>query len=580
MRGCLAMMILLVLAACGDDETTSAVSTDLSASGGPMPSSASESMTGQVGSSPVMPNGPGTGTVAGQPPGQQAQTGGQMSSNSPTLDVTGSAAASMPETDCRDLASACDEGYACLQTVDGDWVCVSPGQSPDSMQAGEAGTPANAGGNSGMESDDDGGSQDRQCGSVEQPRPVQSGVAYVGAFTLPKLHWFRLDDALRADSAPTFGGELDLFAPIQDMALDEERELLFALHGVEKTLVVYTISRPTSPGEVISPPVERTRWTYTNTPTGLAVDRVRGRLYTFTLPPLADDGAPVTEMELTAHDLNASAGEFPQRESVTMPIVTSATIDAQRGLLFVFASRLNQLQVYDVTGQRPVHIPAMDIDLAATFPESNSTGFSLRNLRVDEDLGRLYAARAQGGNSQAVSFRYTSAKALAGACADIVPLTVQRDALDLSREASERTNLLDAFALEPVVGGDGLIFLAHAWNGTQSSAILAGLDGEMNYLPGCADFVADEDMTDFGCFLRKHVAGEPINAGFVVTDGALCVDSTHRAVLATSFDPNDNVGLGHIHLYRFDDELDLTRWLPADGRNFDFPGLPVMALCH
>ena len=65
-----------------------------------------------------------------------------------------------------------------------------------------------------------------------------------------------------------------------------------------------------------------------------------------------------------------------------------------------------------------------------------------------------------------------------------------------------------------------------------------------------------------------------------MTDGAACVDATQKVVVATSVDIVSPTDPGMLHLYTYDDQLNMTRWLDAAGDTLGASVLPIDAVCH
>ena len=71
-------------------------------------------------------------------------------------------------------------------------------------------------------------------------------------------------------------------------------------------------------------------------PVRMAIDRLRRRLFVLSQPPLAGDGEPVREMVLDVIDVTVP--NAPNRvSSRNIPSSTAVAIDAQQGLMFLYA---------------------------------------------------------------------------------------------------------------------------------------------------------------------------------------------------------------------------------------------------
>ena len=134
----------------------------------------------------------------------------------------------------------------------------------------------------------------------------------------------------------------------------------------------------------------------------------------------------------------------------------------------------------------------------------------------------LYAARDQVPNSQAVVFEYASANTAVDGCVDLAPFTVRTDPLDQSVPAADRTNLMGAAVVEPILGKR--VFVFAAWNGSMAQPVTM-LDDDLNFEPTCGEFETDSDVDiNFGCFV----------SGSAFDDKGVCVDSFNQVAAVTT----------------------------------------------
>ena len=166
-----------------------------------------------------------------------------------------------------------------------------------------------------------------------------------------------------------------------------------------------------------------------------------------------------------------------------------------------------------------------DLDLESRFNEPSQTALNLKSFRLDEDRGLLYAARDQVPNSQAVVFEYASANTAVDGCVDLAPFTVRTDPLDQSVPAADRTNLMGAAVVEPILGKGGAFFVFAALNGSMAQPMVTMLDDDLNFEPTCGEFETDSDVDiNFGCFVSRSA----------FDDKGVCVDSFNQVAAVTT----------------------------------------------
>ena len=230
---------------------------------------------------------------------------------------------------------------------------------------------------------------------------------------------------------PVYENQLALNGPTIDLALDAENELLFVLHDATREAVWYRLTRPTSAAEpLFNAPQFMGRIGFTEIPLWFAVDRVRKRLYTLTQSAGSGDGSPVTTMILERTDVSNPLAPQVVGTPITLPSTAAIAIDSQRGLLFLYAHLEEHLLVFDITRDVWRPLPELTFDLGARFDEPSQTGFSIKNFRVDEAEGVLYAARDQVPNSQALAFDYGKASDAVDGCLPLSPMTVRTDPIN------------------------------------------------------------------------------------------------------------------------------------------------------
>jgi hypothetical protein len=401
--------------------------------------------------------------------------------------------------------------------------------------------------------------------------PAQSGVAYVVHYHTSDLRWYRLDGA-----APAAGGQLDLGEGkvAHDLALDAFHDLLFVVSDEKKEVDIFKLSRPTSPEQSLAPPQRLTTISTGARPLLARLDEQRRRLYVVASP--SDTGA-VDHYLLQAYDVSDPAQPRAVSGSpFTIPLTISVALDAPRAALFLVESASKKLYGYDLAGDKLQALDGQPLELAALYPEENQFVLQVRSLTADPYHHRLYAARAQGPLSELIVLDYPAAlpssaqsyKQLAR-LDQIKPLD---DPFNVDQPIAQRPTLLDAYA--PAVDLErGAIFLSASAHAELSNpAVMVAVSADLKLGTGCGD------LGSFGCWYRGHSGGAPL--GYLPTDGALCVDWTHRAVVGTSTVAEDETLPGTVQFFHYTDALSMTPWLPASGGDLPAGALPVGAVCH
>lgn len=444
--------------------------------------------------------------------------------------------------------------------------------------------PGTRGGTDGGGDGDGGGQLPDNMGTVPEP-PVQSGVAYLAHWHTAaggedKLIWYRTDG-----EAPYLEGEMDVGNPTQGMALDPVNDLLALVSDVGKTITLYKLSRPTSVGEPIVAPVEVGSFEYGDAgiPVAVFFSPLQHRVYISVSP----NGAEMERHDLYAYDTKSS--DDVNDESwlrpidgwpKAAPIAIRHETDSARGLLFVSGLRDDKLHVFDLSDDGLTPLDGGAIDLAAEFPVpegmTTQAAFQARQVRVDPWRNRVYVVRSQGAFSEMMAYSYPADVPRFGAkygdfagTADFQKIS---DPFDLTVPLEERPNLLEGYDTDIDVNTGAVFMSADAWNGTASTALIAGFSSDLQSLAvGC------NEHEGFGCFVRY--VSDDVASGYQRTDGSMCTDSTHNVVVATSV-ATDETEPGLAHFYKYDQSLGMTRWNPETGRSLVASSLPVGAVCH
>ena len=409
------------------------------------------------------------------------------------------------------------------------------------------------------------------------PVPEQSGVVYLSHYHSEELRYYRVDG-----DTPKDAGSIDLGSVTKDLALDPHNDLLFVALDQTREVVIYRVSRPESADDEVAEPEELARIDAPGdkVPHFVRVNPRRQRLYVVVSPPFSEKAAKdlVTEYTLLAYDISdPEAPKTIEGSPYTIPVTAEWDLDAGRDLLFVVNFKGKRLHVYDLRGDGFKELEGEPLDLQKLYPEENHMAFTPRTLAVDPYRSRLYAARSQADLSELIAFEYPSALptksdgyAKLATYSDLQRLD---DPFDTEIDSLERPNLLDAFV--PMVDLErGYVFLSSgAYAGMHGiRAMVTAMDEDLSLGKGCDDFEG------FGCWYQAFDNGKPDYK--LVTDGAACVDYTHRVVVGTSYDVGDESLPGNALFFRYEDDLSMTPWLPEDEKLLRAGALPISAVCH
>jgi hypothetical protein len=411
-----------------------------------------------------------------------------------------------------------------------------------------------------------------ECGwYVPYEAPPTHGVAYVVHFLDHDLRWARVDGV-----APADGGILDLGDYGHDMALDPKANLLAVAQDVAHRVLVLQVTPPENEAAPVEAPSLVGEIDFgEDLPVFVTMDPARTRLFVVVAPKPTGDVQD--EFLLHAYDLsNPAAPALLGGGPVTVPATTTVGVDPLAGILFLVGMTEDRLHLYDIAGETPTLLPGTPVDLRELYPQENNTGFQARNIQVDPWKGRLYMARAQGALSEVMILSYLPAYPAPAVGCPARPgydsFTVNPDFFDVDVPVEDRPNLLDAFVALPDVFTGGLFLLADAWNGTGPSAIAISMDPLLDVVASCGAFEG------FGCWVQSWFGG---NAGsHLRTDGAACLDTTHKVLVASSIDAYNEEDPGYLHFFRYDANLALEPWLTAEGGNVKAGALPVALACH
>jgi hypothetical protein len=398
--------------------------------------------------------------------------------------------------------------------------------------------------------------------------PAQSGVVYISHYQTNDLRIYRVDGM-----QPQAAGVVDLKSVTHDMTLDPYNDLLFVAHDTEKRVSIHQLYRPQSPQDpVILPTWLLDLSTSPDLPRFVRVDPLRKRLYIF---------ASVTDIPGTLNVHVYDIANLEQQQDtvssiLNMPMTVSMDIDPLAGVLFAITDADEMLRLYDIADGTLQPMAGPSIALKTLYPQTNNTGFSARNLRVNPWQGRIYAARAQGAMSEIIAFGYPPAISLDGTCPKRPyhgSLFKIDDYFDVDQPVELRPNLLDAYVVnsDPYTGT--VVFTTAAWSGKSANAMMIGMDSSLQVKPGCAEFEG------FGCFYKQYYENQ-WKDWYQISDGASCLDYTHKVAVGTSYVPESEVDPGQVFFFKYDDSGNLSRMVPFSGGAVLAGGLPITALCH
>jgi hypothetical protein len=422
---------------------------------------------------------------------------------------------------------------------------------------------------SGEDTDDTGDGPDEPDLSGELPPvPAQHGVIYAVHYGTSELFGYRIDGR-----HPRRVIEQDMGGECHDMALDGQRDLLFVVQDVGRRVVVLSADVPEVPGDEIDAPSQLATIEFQNPmmPLFVRVDPYHQRAYI----AAASIQGHLEEMQLHVYDTSDPAA--PQRLHVaTIPVTTSWDIDPVRRVAFIVDSVEDSLALYDLGDDEVQRLPGDPVDLRALYPQENSWGFQARNLTVDPWHSRVHIARSQGALSELMVLDYPdpipAGSTVYADVASHADLVMVPDWFDVDQDIDARAHLLDGFTPLPDPDSGAVFFLANAWNGTMSTALVVPMDAQLEAQAGCGDYEG------IGCWLQSHYGGSA--GSYVLTDGAACADWTNGVVAATSYDQYDATAPGALHLFSFDHDLGMEPWLEEDGSDLGTGGMPIALVCH
>lgn len=417
---------------------------------------------------------------------------------------------------------------------------------------------------------EDPGQHSAACIQASPPDPA--GVAYLAHFLSKDVRIYRFDGAKPVEQAP-----LDTGGFSHDMALDPYNDLLHVVQDIERKVQVYRVFRPSGPGSPLPAPQKQSEIDFGDeTPRFVTTDPLRKLLYVVADPP--STGGILEKHHLHVFDVSDPAGPVPVPGGpVEVPVTTTFDVDPLYGVLFLVGLTGDDLNLYDVSvaGVAPTGLGS-SLALTGLYPQQNSSAFQARNVTLDPWKGRMYAARAQSALSEVIAFAYDPVPVGVGALCPDPPdtgdLVKVDDFFDVDKPVEERPNLLDAFRVVPDSKTGNAFLVANAWNGSSATSLVLPLDGELKPGAGCGDW---EGM---GCWYRSWFEGNP---GFhQITDGAACLDPTHRVFVGTTYDVYNEEDPGSVVFFRYENDLSMSPWLGDGGTTMAAGSLPVAAACH
>jgi hypothetical protein len=422
---------------------------------------------------------------------------------------------------------------------------------------------------------DDGGVRDRSVGDpgTLPPVPTQVGVVYVGHALSTELRYYRIDG-----DAPTAAGTLELGAETQNMQIDPYNDLLYVVSAEASTVKIFRLDRPADAEDTLDDPEELATISISTIPMFAQVDPQRHRLYVVVSPA---GEPPFDQFELRAYDVSDPEKPAELDDSpFTIATTESLALDAARQLLFVSDNVSGELYLYDLRGDRLTQLDKGPFDLPKAYPQEDPAGrvFQARGLAVDPYRNRLYAARPQGIISELIVVEYPDDLPEADRgyadLADHDDLTVIDDPFDVDVDSDDRPHLLDTHRAAVDLERGHVLLTGDAWVDAESGAraIYLSISKDMELGPGC------EDFEDFGCWFRRHTGGQA--SGYLTTGGPACVDYTHRVAVSAGIRPGDREGFGFIQTFRYDEDLSMSSWIPADGDTLEAGQVPLVTLCH
>jgi hypothetical protein len=406
---------------------------------------------------------------------------------------------------------------------------------------------------------------------ISQP-PVHAGIVYVGGFISTKVGMYRIDGA-----APERLQDFDVGGLVHELILDAHNDLLFVLQDVSSTVGIYQLHRPTdAAAPVVQPSYIGGMPVGTDMPKFGVVDPLRKRVFIAAEEKsaglLLNTNIYVFDVSNPSTPILLGGGPQP------VPVTVNMAMDPLAGVLFLTGISDKNLYLYDATKVPMPMMAGQPLALELHFPPAfPTTAFAARSMRVDPWRGRLYGARSHGPMSELMAFSYPPSILQGdGACPRVThnDLTIVPDHFDTSIPTANRPNLLDAFVGLPDLGTGDVFLLANAWfNDTVgSTSLVVPMNMALQAGVGCGGYEG------FGCWIQSHYQGAP--GSTKLTDGAACLDYTRRVFVGTALDLFSGDGPGTIHFIRYQTDLTMSEWLPADGTTYGTPPIPIAAVCH
>jgi hypothetical protein len=398
--------------------------------------------------------------------------------------------------------------------------------------------------------------------------PGQHGVIYAVHYGTRDLYGYRVDG-----QAPRRFLQESLSSECHDMAVDRERDLLVVVQDVGRKVDLYQLDVPADASDAIDAPslLGSIGFGADLMPLFARVDPYHQRLYV----AAGSTSGTLTHLELRIYDTTDPSD--PQRlHSAEIPVTASWDIDPVRRVAFIVDNSNHELSLWDLSGDEATMLGGDPVALRELYPQENTWGFQARNLTVDPWHSRVYAARSQGALSELIAFDYPAdIPSSSGSYASLAThgdLVMVEDWFDVDVDLKDRTYLLDGFTPVPDPASGSLFFLANAWNGTMSTALVVPMDQDLQAREGCGDH------DGIGCWVMSHHGGSA--GSYRLTDGAACADWTHGVMAATSYDPYSATTPGILHLYSFDGAGLMEPLLDADGDDLSTGGMPIALVCH
>lgn len=460
-----------------------------------------------------------------------------------------------------------------------------PAGEPGGASAGDSGG-VSAGDPAGVSAGESAGEEMMGCGAVSDWSPAeQQGAIYLAHFLSSEVIRYRVHQEF-----PFEDGRFNVGSEVHDAALDGVNDLYAVALNLPQTVELYQVPRDVDypAGMLPMPALLATIQTTPYTPRRVFFDSARERLFIFTNAPL--DGGLLEEMFLFIYDVSDPDAPISlTREPTSLPVSTTLAVEPRAGMLALVDLNALHLMLYDVRGDTPIPLPGDPIDLLSEFPEpGGQEAFQVRNLKFDPLRGRLMLARSQGIASEVITFAYPPIESKGGEIetpedpeSDCQPIpgyesmTRIDDDFEVERPIDERAHLLGGFAAIPMIGEPFVLFISYAWRSTSISSFVTlmseGDDERLRNLEGCGEYGG------FGCFYTSYFSGQPSTYNHL-TDGAGCVDQSHRVFAGVGLEDDENSSL---FLFSFDrDTGTLSPLLTDRGRNLSTSAYPLDLACH